>query len=138
MSSLATNGFQRIWYLWMTVVDTFGFRWATAKRLKSIAGTDMEEVDPTGRKSRVEALLFLTPGGGIAARTGTGPWTPGVASCSRCEYYLDSGTLKIRVVSPTESIEVVNTVGVAIGASRLIQAKLINGRWTMDVDDCIA
>lgn len=79
--------------------------------------------------------IYLTPGGGIAALTGSStPWTPGVATCTKCEYYLDSSTVKIKSTSVTKPVY--NMVKSAVGASKLIQTKLIQGKETVDVEDC--
>jgi len=124
----------------MTVVQgTFGFRWGTAKRLKQMAGTVQgEEGQSSEPIFRKVGMHFFTPSGGIPARSGgsTGPWTPGSADCVRCEYYMDGSTDKIRQTSPAISVKVFNASKNSIGGSLLIQAKLIDGRWTIDVDDC--
>lgn len=116
--------------------NTYGFRHETARRLKSVAGMNQGEVPSPGGPVRFSyAELFLTPPGGIPARTGTStPWTPGVAVCTLCEYYDDGGTIKIRTTSETRSVY--NTVPVLIDGDLLIQVKLIGGRWTIDVDPC--
>lgn len=115
---------------------TFGFRWETAKRLKAMAGITEGETPVTpGRVRTSYGAIFLTPAGGISARTGTGsPWTPGVASCTYCEYYDDAGTIKIRTTS--DSYNVYNMTTGTIAGSKLIQVKLIGGHWTIDVDPC--
>lgn len=79
--------------------------------------------------------IYLTPGGGIAALTGSAtPWTPGVATCTKCEYYLDGSTVKIRSTSETKSVY--NMVKTAVGAAKLIQTKIIQGKETVDVESC--
>ncbi len=86
---------------------------------------------PSGSPSR----LFLTPVGGIPAMTGTSsPWTPGVASCTECEFYLDGSTMKIRTTSAT--FDVYNTTKTAVGGNTLIQTKMINNYIVIDTEDC--
>lgn len=78
--------------------------------------------------------FYLTPVGGIPGRTGSGsPWTPGVATCTLCEFYDDGGTIKIRTTATTDSVY--NSAG-PVGASKLIQVKTIRGRKVVDVDPC--
>lgn len=115
----------------------FGFRKNTSKRLRSLAGENQKfkpGFDPPLVRN-FQAELLLTPAGGIPARTGTGsPWTPGVATCTLCEYYEHSGTLKIRTTSWTGVTA--NMTPTAIDGNILIQAKYIRGRLTIDVDQC--
>ena len=83
-----------------------------------------------------ETTLAKTPGGGIAGSTGTGPWTLGNATCTKCEVYDDSGTIKAREISPAVNITVYNSTDQTIAASVLIQCKKINGRWFVDAASC--
>lgn len=106
-------------------------------RLLAAGSTSEATVRPVLLGSAVDlgADIFLTPSGGIAARTGSSsPWTPGVATCTLCEYYVDAGTVKIRMTEITEPIY--NMVPAAIGEYKLIQAKRIGGRRTIDVEPC--
>lgn len=75
-----------------------------------------------GSNSSSESRLFLTPGGGIAARSGT---TVSSASCT--EYKLASGTL----TTNTNSQTVYNPWPVAIPASYYIMAQKeqLSGYW---------
>jgi hypothetical protein len=82
----------------------------------------------------VGGRLFM-PSSGIPAMTGTSsPWTPGVQSCTRLEYYLDGSTVKIRTTSLSE--DVYNPSQTAVTAGNMIQAKKIEGKWTVDTEDC--
>lgn len=87
--------------------------------------------------SQDDMAIFKTPTGGIPALTGTStPWTPGVAEgCIKCEYYLDGSTVKIREISGDDTT-VYNMTKTAVEELTLIQAKRINGYWTVDVEDC--
>lgn len=116
----------------------YGFAKDDAKSLLSIAGKGTESEVILHQRvmgSKSGGAIFLTPGGGIGARSGSSsPWTPGTATCTLCEYYDDSGTIKIRTTSTTATVY--NMVPASIGAGKLIQAKLIGGRWTVDVEPC--
>lgn len=83
------------------------------------------------------AIVCKTPSGGIPARnSGSEPHTLGSASCTLGEVYDDSGTIKMRSVSPAASETVYNTVESAVAGNTWIQAKKINGFWCVDVEDC--
>lgn len=77
--------------------------------------------------------LAKSPSGGIAARSGI---TVGVGTCTLAELYDDSGTIKIREKSPTQSVLIYNTTQVVIGASMWIHWKTDGGYKVVDVDDC--
>lgn len=99
-------------------------------------------MDPIVSKPRIVlpdngAIVAKTPGGGIAGRTGASePFTLGSASCTLGEIYDDSGTMKMRAVSPTQNVTVLNMVTAAIAGDEWIQAKKINGQWVVDVEEC--
>ena len=114
----------------------------TNRRLQQLAGHNEIPPGPSGPHGfrlpdRVHSHFYVGSGG-IAARTGatTGPWTPGVATCTMCEYYLDGSTVKIRQTSPAINLPVYNDTPTAVVQNKLIQAKLIDGRWTIDVEPC--
>jgi hypothetical protein len=77
--------------------------------------------------------LAKTPSGGIPARSSI---TAGVATCTIAELYDDSGTIKIREKSPTQSVSIYNTTGVSVTGSAWIHWKTDGGRKVVDVDDC--
>lgn len=77
------------------------------------------------------AIMAVTPAGGIAARTdNTIPLTFPSATCFR----LDGVTGNY--ASPAEEVTVYNMTNVVIAGQSLIQAKKIDGRWFVDVDNC--
>jgi hypothetical protein len=77
------------------------------------------------------AILAITPVGGIAGRaTGSVPHTFPSATCdlidaSTGDYY-----------DPNETEVIYNSTSITIDADHIIQAKMINGRYFVDVDDC--
>lgn len=78
-----------------------------------------------------DALIAVTPSGGIAAMTDTTPpFAFTHATCYRVNP--DSG----EYIDPVEEVEIYNMVDVAIAGSVLIQAKKIGSRWFVDVDNC--
>lgn len=80
---------------------------------------------------------YLTPAGGIPARTGTAsPWTPGVATCTRCEQYLDGGVLRIRTTTVTTQVYNDTPAVGGVGGNKLIQTKMIGGRRFVDEEPC--
>jgi len=83
-----------------------------------------------------ETFFFKSASGGIPGVTGTGPWTPGSATCTLCERYLDGSTIKFREVSPTVSITVYNSSPTATAGSKLGQGKWISGLRFVDVIEC--
>lgn len=116
----------------------FAFRKNTSKRIRSLAGENQRErPSPNYPRTRNNfGEMFYTPSGGIPARSGTspGPWTAGKAECAHCEYYEDGANTKIR----TSAFDwmVYNMTPNAIEGGTLVQAKVINGRWTIDMDPC--
>ncbi len=62
------------------------------------------------------------------------PWTLGVATCTVCEIYLDASTVKVRTTSETDLVY--NMTKTAVAANTLIQAKMIDGYWVIDTEDC--
>lgn len=77
--------------------------------------------------------LAKTPSGGIPARSSI---TAGVATCTLAELYDDSGTIKIREKSPTESVSIYNSTSVTISGSAWIHWKTDGSYKVIDVDDC--
>ncbi len=78
--------------------------------------------------------LFLTTTT-ITARTGSSsPWTPGNGSGNMIEFYDDAGTLKMRTTGVIETLRHGGDKTIASG--RIVQAKLSDGHWTVDVDYC--
>lgn len=116
----------------------FGFDEGTARVLKSKARLGTKQGGKTNKtKTSPRGAVFIkTPSGGIPAATGTGPWTPGSATCKLCERYLDGSTIKIREVSPAVDITVYNTTSTAAGGSKLGQAKYVDGLLCVDVVSC--
>lgn len=78
-----------------------------------------------------DAILAVTPTGGIAAMTDTTfPLAFTSATCFRVDP--DTG----EYFDPTEEVIIYNMVSVAIAGEVLIQAKKIGTRWFVDVDNC--
>lgn len=96
---------------------TYGFNKADAEELlQVIGGTDETYIEGKirgGGDGGSSSIMVLTPGGGIAARSGT---TCSSATCT--EYKLVSGTL----TTNTNTIEVYNIWPVAIPESYYIMA----------------
>lgn len=114
-----------------------GFSPRDAERLLSLIVTGETPVRMYRPTGGMVNIIAKTPVGGIAARTGSGPWTPGVATCTLCEQYDDGGTWKIREKSPTEDVVVYNSSPHALAASAPIQAKPIGGKYYVDVAECV-
>lgn len=117
----------------------FGFRPGTQHRVRKLTGANDKEIPGWGRPIATSSsgTLWYTPSGGIPAATGTAPnLTPGVANCTKCEYWLDGSTVKIRAVSPTITEPVYNVVPKLIAGSKVIQAKDVMGKHTIDVEPC--
>ncbi|MCA9157545.1 MAG: hypothetical protein KDA72_04415, partial [Planctomycetales bacterium] len=74
-----------------------------------------------------QGKLFKTPGGGIAAASGTGPYTWGSATCTVVS---DGGV----VGTDTEIIK--NIVNQAIAANVIIKASKVGSIWVVDVAGC--
>ena len=83
-----------------------------------------------------ETLLFKSPSGGMTAATGSGPWTPGAATCKLCERYLSGATVMVREVSPAVDIVVHNSIPAATKGDALGQGKWIHGKRFVDVIEC--
>jgi hypothetical protein len=84
------------------------------------------------------AALFLTPPAGIPAMTSSGgEYVPGSASCTRHILAVNaSGAVRINPTSPTVSETVWNAVASLVPGGKLIQAKMIDARWVVDVVPC--
>jgi len=113
--------------------QTFGFNKPDALELvQLIGGTDREHDDwhPTGGESGW-AILAVTPVGGIAGRaTSSVPHTFPSATCD----LLDANTGDY--YSPNQTAVIYNSTSITIDADHIIQAKMINGLYFVDVDDC--
>jgi hypothetical protein len=82
---------------------------------------------PISSDSGGNAKLIKTPGGGIAACTGSGPYTFGSATCTVVG---DDG------VVGSETIIVKNIVNVAIPAEVIGKANRVGSIWVIDVASC--
>lgn len=79
--------------------------------------------------------LFLTTTT-ITAKTGTSsPWTAGTGTGTMCEIYNDSGTKKLRTLTGF-SETLLHFGDDAIASGRLVQCKVVDGEWVVDVDYC--
>lgn len=113
----------------MAEPQIWGFTRATADRLAAMAGVPVTLRPPQTQRSRQPrfvggsgAKLVKTPGGGIAARSGT---TVSSAACD--ETKIESGSL----VSNAVSLTVLNPWPIAIPANYYIVAVLeqLTGEW---------
>lgn len=75
-------------------------------------------------------VIAQTPGGGIAARSGT---TVSAADCT--PYYIDA-TGELTAFPSGDTIEVWNIVGSAIAGNAYITCKLVGNKWVADAEDC--
>jgi hypothetical protein len=82
--------------------------------------------------------VWLTPSGGIPARTGSYPnYTFGKATCVAADIYLDGEDLKCILHDPPNDTVIYNTSDTAIAGSKPIQVKYLLGQFpTVDVGDC--
>lgn len=109
---------------------TYGFNRADAQELTTlIGGGDREYTEGVVRGSGLRLAVFVSPGGGIPARSGA---TLGSATCTR--YTVAGGTR----ASTSQTATVYNDFGTAIGASRDIIAGFIDGVWVVMSEDCPA
>ena len=117
---------------------TYGFNKRDADSLiESIGGKAEVRHRRQPRSPGSSAFIYLTGGSGIGAATGSStPWTPGSATCTKCEVYDDSGTIKIRTTSPAETDTIYNSTNKTIAASVLIQVKRIGGYLFVDTASC--
>jgi hypothetical protein len=83
-------------------------------------------VEGTVRTSQGD-ILVKTPGGGIAAASGTGPYTFGSATCTVVS---DAG------VVGSETVTVKNIVNEAIAANVIGKASRVGSIWVIDVASC--
>lgn len=107
---------------------TYGFRKADAEALVQKIGNGQRSFRQglvRGNSSVVRA--FATPGGGIAARSGS---TLGSATCTQLT--LEGGTR----ATTTNSVTVYNDFTTAIGGSADIIATRIDGIWVAIAEDC--
>jgi len=98
-----------------------------------IGKTGRKEPPPTIRG--VNAVIALTPGGGIAARSGT------TAGSANCTFYRVNSSGTLTTVKDNAGSDITATVyniaGSAIAGSAYIQAKYIYGEWIADFEDCV-
>jgi hypothetical protein len=79
--------------------------------------------------------LFLTSST-ISARTGTStPWTPGNGTGTMLEFYNDAGTIRVRSTTTT-GVTLRHMGTAAIATNRVVQCKLVDNEWLIDVDYC--
>jgi hypothetical protein len=83
------------------------------------------------KKSSSTSAVFLTPPGGIPARTGMFNWSSAI--CERHRFF-NPPTPSPEV--PPKFEEVWNMAG-EIGGNKLIKADPVDGQWVADVDPCI-
>jgi hypothetical protein len=110
--------------------STYGFNKADAAALLEKIEMRDELSQPTRRRGRAGSggcILIKTPGGGIAACTGTGPYTFGSATCTIVS---DAG------VVGTDTVTVKNIVSVAIPANVIGKAEKVGSIWVIDVASC--
>lgn len=109
--------------------NTYGFEKQDAQALlRHVGGGDEEYQEGRVRGgSGTQDRLFKTPGGGIPAATGTGPYTFGSADCTpvNADGTMGSGTVTIT-----------NIVDVAIAANVPIKAAKVGSLWVVDVAGC--
>jgi hypothetical protein len=114
--------------------STFGFNKPDALELVQLIGnTDREHSDwhPLGGESGGATILAITTGGGIAAR-----------STSAVPHTFPSGTVNLLdpstgdYYSPNQTATAYNSTTITIDSGHVIQAKMIGGRYFVDVDDC--
>lgn len=110
---------------------TYGFNKHDAESLlRHVGGGDGEYIEGRVRGGNVAAgtiAAFVTPGGGIAARSGA---TLGSATCTRLT--LSGGT---RATTST-TLTVYNDFLSAVGGSVDIMAATIDGIWVVIAEDC--
>jgi len=107
---------------------TFGFNRADAEALaKSIGGADAEFREGRPRSNGLAGRVFVTPSGGIPARSGA---LLGSATCTR--YTVSGGTR----ASTSDTVTVYNDFTSAIGGSVDIVAIRVDGIWLAIAEDC--
>ena len=107
---------------------TFGFNRADAESLTKMIGVgDKEHPERKPRGGGGGGRVFVTPGGGIPARSGA---TLGSATCTR--HTVTNGTR----ASTTDTATVYNDFTTAIGASTDIVAIRVDGIWLAIAEDC--
>lgn len=111
---------------------TYGFNKHDAESLlRHVGGGDSEYLEGKVRggsnASAATIAAFVTPGGGIAARSGS---TLGSATCTRLT--LSGGTR----ATTTTTVTVYNNFLSAVGASVDIKAAQIDGIWVVLAEDC--
>lgn len=107
---------------------TYGFSKADAQDIvQLIGGDDHEYLEGKARGSSNSTKLFLTPGGGIAARSGA---TLGSATCTMLS--IAGGTRS----TTSTSFTVYNDFLTAITGSVDIIATKVDGVWVVFAEDC--
>lgn len=109
---------------------TYGFNKPDAEELlQVIGGADETYIEGKirGGGSQGSSAVFVTPVGGIAARSGS---ALGSAVCTR--YTVTGGTR----ASASETQTVYNDFTTAINASTDVIATRINGIWVVVAEDC--
>ena len=107
---------------------TYGFNRADARSLTEMIGGDTN-ISPGGKpRKEVVHRIFMTPSGGIDARSGA---VPGMASCT--EYYIDADD---ELTATGQSYDVFNIFSTDIGGEVYITAKIVRGKLVADAEDC--
>ena len=108
---------------------TYGFSKADASDIAQLIGNGDGEYREGGVRGGGGGRdrLFKTPGGGIPAATGTGPYSFGSATCT---FVSDAG------VVGTDTVVIKNIVNQAIAANVVIKAAKVGTIWVVDVASC--
>lgn len=106
-----------------------GGYWKLASDADAVSGGDDVMIVRRGGAPATpnKGRLFKTPGGGIPAASGSGPYTWGSATCTEVD---EDGT----VLGTTETIK--NIVNQAIAANVVIKASPVGDSWFVDVASC--
>lgn len=106
---------------------TYGFEKQDALALLRHVGGGDDTYQEVRTRGGGNDRLFKTPGGGIPAATGSGPYTFGTAACTPVN---PDGTVGSGTVTIT------NIVNQAIAASVVIKAAKVGSIWVVDVASC--
>lgn len=108
--------------------QTYGFNKADAGELINLIGSaDSEHSDWHNIPSDGSSLVAKSPGGGIAARSGT------TVSSATCTVWQRSGTT---LSATTQTITVYNLSTTAVGNTVYIVATMTNIGWVAVWEDC--
>ncbi len=114
---------------------TYGFRdLAVAQSLKRLVAPKQQAVGQGLEDILSRALIFLTPAGGIPARSGT---LCGVASCQ--VFMINETNNLVAYTNPdgsTLSLPVYNLATSSVGGSKYIMTKDCLGKPVVDWEDC--